>query len=52
MGFLFSILIKYWSSTPYAAYYGAAWGLYMDDGWVANPAKSKSGYVWPVRGGN
>jgi len=41
----------YWSSTTYAGYTDAAWGVVMDVGDVYGYNKSYNGYVWPVRGG-
>jgi len=42
----------HWSSTTHAYYGGgAAWNVYMWDGWVALSGKPCYYYVWPVRSG-
>ena len=41
----------YWSSTTLASTTGNAWYVTMSNGYVGNPSKSNSFYVWPVRGG-
>ena len=42
----------YWSSTAYGTYTDHAWFLNIAYGYVYDPSKSDSFYVWPVRGGN
>lgn len=39
----------YWTSTDYAPIAAAAWGVYLDAGFVANDAKTGTGYAWAVR---
>ena len=42
----------YWSSTTYEAYTDNAWFMNIAHGYVYDPSKSNSFYVWPVRDGN
>lgn len=42
----------YWSSTTFSDNSAVAWRMTMISGGVDGPAKSASGYLWPVRGGN
>ena len=42
---------SYWSSSTYAAFTGNAWYVYMYYGFMNNDDKSRTGYSWPVRGG-
>ena len=41
----------YWSSSSYVLYTNNAWFVNMDGGGVYYSDKSRSSYVWPVRGG-
>ncbi|MEK8017893.1 MAG: DUF1566 domain-containing protein [Candidatus Parabeggiatoa sp.] len=39
----------YWSSTPFAASTGNAWGVYLNNGNVGANDETNTYYVWPVR---
>jgi hypothetical protein len=41
----------YWSSTTFAPDSNDAWSVFFDTGLVGTSGKSRTGVVWPVRGG-